>query len=78
MFSITRFCLRVLADLNEIIRRMKRNVILTIAIITFLHNVSKPADINPRDCAQLGAILYLFAPIKKRLLNCFWNLLIFI
>jgi hypothetical protein len=32
MFSITRFCLRVLADLNEIIRRMKRNVILTIAI----------------------------------------------
>ncbi len=33
MFSFTRFCLRVLADLNEIIRRLKRNVILTIAII---------------------------------------------
>jgi len=33
MFSFTRFCLRVLADLNEIIRRMERNVILTIAII---------------------------------------------
>jgi hypothetical protein len=33
MFSFTRFCLRVLADLNEIIRRMKRKVILTIAII---------------------------------------------
>jgi ethanolamine transporter EutH len=33
LFSFTRFCLRVLADLNEIIRRMKRNVILTIAII---------------------------------------------
>jgi hypothetical protein len=33
MFSFTRFCLRVLADLNEIIRRMKRNVILTIAIV---------------------------------------------
>ncbi|MBW2492523.1 MAG: hypothetical protein JRE65_15385 [Deltaproteobacteria bacterium] len=33
MFSFTRFCLRVLVDLNEIIRRMKRNVILTIAII---------------------------------------------
>jgi hypothetical protein len=32
MFSFTRFCLRVLADLNEIIRKMKRNVILTIAI----------------------------------------------
>ena len=32
MFSFTRFCLRVLADLNEIIRRMKRKVILTIAI----------------------------------------------
>jgi len=32
MFSFTRFCLRVLADLNEIIRRLKRNVILTIAI----------------------------------------------
>ncbi len=32
MFSFTRFCLRVLADLNEIIRRMKQNVILTIAI----------------------------------------------
>ena len=32
MFSFTHFCLRVLADLNEIIRRMKRNVILTIAI----------------------------------------------
>jgi hypothetical protein len=32
MFSFTRFCLRVLTDLNEIIRRMKRNVILTIAI----------------------------------------------
>jgi hypothetical protein len=32
MFSFTRFCLRVLADFNEIIRGMKRNVILTIAI----------------------------------------------
>ena len=32
MFSFTRFCLRVLADLNEIIRRMKRKAILTIAI----------------------------------------------
>jgi hypothetical protein len=32
MFSFTRFCLRVLADLNEIIRRLKQNVILTIAI----------------------------------------------
>jgi hypothetical protein len=32
MFSFTRFCLRVLADLNKIIRRLKRNVILTIAI----------------------------------------------
>jgi hypothetical protein len=32
MFSFTRFCLRVLADLNEIIRRMKPNVILTIAV----------------------------------------------
>jgi hypothetical protein len=37
MFSFTRFCLRVLADLNEIIRRMKRKVILTIA----LHIVKK-------------------------------------
>jgi len=36
MFSFTRFCLRVLADLNEIIRRMKRNVILTIAKIRCL------------------------------------------
>jgi hypothetical protein len=35
MFSFTRFCLRVLADLNEIIRRMKRNIILTIAIRWF-------------------------------------------
>ncbi len=34
MFSLTRFCLRVLAVLNEIIRRMKRNVILTIAIVS--------------------------------------------
>jgi len=32
MFSFTRFYLRVLADLNEIIRQRKRNVILTIAI----------------------------------------------
>jgi len=32
MFSFTRFCLRVLADLNEIILRMKPKVILTIAI----------------------------------------------
>jgi hypothetical protein len=32
MFYFTRFCLRILADLNEIIRRMKQNVILTIAI----------------------------------------------
>jgi hypothetical protein len=32
LFSFTRFCLRVLAGLNEIIRRLKRNVILTIAI----------------------------------------------
>jgi hypothetical protein len=32
MFSFTRFCLRVLAGLNENIRRMKRKVILTIAI----------------------------------------------
>jgi len=36
MFSFTRFCLRVLADLNEIIRRLKRNVILTIAIIIYV------------------------------------------
>jgi hypothetical protein len=35
MFSFTCFCLRVLADLNEIIRRMKRIVILTIAIKIF-------------------------------------------
>ncbi len=34
LFSFTRFCLRVLADLNKIIRRLKRNVILTIAIST--------------------------------------------
>ncbi len=32
LFSFTRFCLRVLADLNEIIRWLKRNFILTIAI----------------------------------------------
>ncbi len=32
LFSFTRFCLRVLADRNEIIRQLKRNVILTIAI----------------------------------------------
>jgi hypothetical protein len=32
MFSFTRFYLRVLTDLNEIIRQMKRNVILKIAI----------------------------------------------
>jgi hypothetical protein len=32
MFSFTRFYLRGLADLNEIVRRLKRNVILTIAI----------------------------------------------
>ena len=32
MFSFTRFYLRVLADLNEIIRRRKRNLILTITI----------------------------------------------
>jgi hypothetical protein len=35
LFSFTRFCLRVLADLNEIIRRLKRNVILTIAIMSY-------------------------------------------
>ncbi len=33
MFYFTRFCLRVLGDLNEIIRRLKQYVILTIAII---------------------------------------------
>ncbi len=33
MFVFTRFYLRVLADLNEIIRRLKRNVILRITII---------------------------------------------
>ena len=38
MFSFTRFCLRVLADLNEIIWRMKRKVILTIAIIGQMHS----------------------------------------
>ncbi len=32
LFSFTRFCLRVLADLNEIIRWWKRNAILTIAM----------------------------------------------
>ena len=32
MFSFTRFCLRVLADPNEIIRRLKRNDIMTITI----------------------------------------------
>ncbi len=35
LFSFTRFYLRVLADLKEIIRRRKRNVILTIAIEVF-------------------------------------------
>jgi hypothetical protein len=44
MFSITRFCLRVLADLNEIIRRMKRKVILTIAIGTIKMSSNK---LNP-------------------------------
>jgi hypothetical protein len=39
MFSFTRFCLRVLADPNEIIRRLKRNVIMTITI------KSKKADL---------------------------------
>jgi len=34
MFAFTRFYLRVLADLNEIIRRLKRNVIMRIAINT--------------------------------------------
>jgi len=32
-FAFTRFYLRVLADLNEIIRRLKRNVILRNAIV---------------------------------------------
>jgi len=51
MFSFTRFCLRVLADLNEIIRRMKRKVILTIAIIFEITDV-KPTilgDSPPRQ-----------------------------
>jgi hypothetical protein len=42
MFSFTRFCLQVLADLNEIIRRLKRNVILTIAIersVSSIHGI---------------------------------------
>ena len=32
MFSFTRFYLQVFVDLNDIIRRLKRNVILIIAI----------------------------------------------
>jgi hypothetical protein len=32
MFAFTRFYLRVLADLNEIVWRRRRNVILRIAI----------------------------------------------
>jgi hypothetical protein len=53
MFSFTRFCLRVLADLNEIIRRMKRNVILTIAIKPLIDrkgnlNLTKKAEL-PRN-----------------------------
>ena len=46
MFSFTRFCLRVLADLNEIIRRLKQNVILTIAItgLFFANQLSKFRD----------------------------------
>ena len=32
MFAFTRFYLRVLADLNEIIRRRQQNIILRIAI----------------------------------------------
>jgi hypothetical protein len=43
LFSFTRFCLRVLANLNEIIRRLKRNVILTITIILEILNVCLPA-----------------------------------
>jgi hypothetical protein len=56
MFSFTRFCLRVLADLNEIIRRMKRNVILTIAIIE--SSFFKPKRIS-----------YAFKTIQKGILS---------
>jgi hypothetical protein len=43
MFSFTRFYLRVLADLNEIIRRRKRCVILKIVIIVeLIHFFSVP------------------------------------
>jgi hypothetical protein len=48
-FSFTRFCLRVLADLNEIIRRMKRKVILTIAIKRGFN-----AEIGPKDYFEIA------------------------
>ena len=44
MFSFTRFCLRVLADLYEIIRRMKQNVNLTINIIITCNALSEFND----------------------------------
>jgi hypothetical protein len=53
LFSFTRFCLRVLADLNEIIRRLKRNVILTIAISSYFTNASKFSTLRGTDFTHL-------------------------
>ena len=44
LFSFTRFCLRVLADLNKIVRQLKRNVILTIAIESRKFGLNDTAD----------------------------------
>ena len=56
MFSFTRFCLQVLADLNEIIRRMKRKVILKIAIILIYNELSLCFFINKRIRFNTGKI----------------------
>jgi len=49
LFSFMRFYLRILADLNEIIRLWKRKVILTITIIVARHyfNINKQKKGTP-------------------------------
>jgi hypothetical protein len=45
VLAVMRFYLRVLADLNEIVRRRKRDVILRIAITLIFHEIFRAKEV---------------------------------
>jgi len=45
VLAVMRFYLRVLADLNEIVQRRKRDVILRIAITLIFHEIFRAKEV---------------------------------